>query len=71
MLKRNSSHECAFLVDATKVYNLQSNVVIGQDEIMVINKQKQIQYTILSISMDEHLVDVANARIEISLLAWS
>jgi hypothetical protein len=28
------------LVDATEVYNLRSDAVIGQDEIMVINTQK-------------------------------
>jgi hypothetical protein len=36
-LEKNSSHEPTFLVDATEVYNLRSDVVIGQDEIILIN----------------------------------
>jgi hypothetical protein len=70
-LKKNSSYEPTLLVNATKVYNLRSDAVIGQDEIMVINTKKLIQFTISSTSMDEHLVDAANAAMEISSLSWS
>jgi hypothetical protein len=39
-LEKNSSREPTFLVDAIEVYNLRSDAIIGQDEIMVINTQK-------------------------------
>jgi hypothetical protein len=37
---KNSSRQPTFLADATEVYNLRSDAIIGQDEVMVINTQE-------------------------------
>jgi hypothetical protein len=45
------------LFDATKIEILQNNAFNGEDEVMEINTQKQIEYTIWCTSIAVRLVD--------------